>query len=692
MEKKFFKISHRLILGAVVSLLFSASLLLFGPLNLYINESDNLWFSFSSIILPVIIITLICFIIVTLITSLPKENIHKLLCCLVFGVGLALYLQGNFFNISYGSGTIDGSQIAWKDYTTYGAIDCAMWAACIALPFAIVMVFKSRWRAILITASVALIAIQTFTLTTNILSNKDDLNKANCEVTTEGIYDLSKKDNTIIFVLDSLDQQYFEKMVKEDKSQIKELTGFTEYTNTLAGGAKLIEAFPAMISGEAFKKETKYVNYIDDIWSNKNVFYQLKKNGVDTRIFANPTFFGDGATRCVENIKDSTKNPEANFQIVKTIYKYTFFEFAQHYLKPYFWVDKSIFNTYVSKDAYKQDDAEFLMNFENSLGFDYKSDYDHAIRIYDLQGTATPYILTTSGKRNTDGTSLFEQIRGSFSIVSKMIKDLKENKAYTNSTIIITSACGDKALSQNPLLLIKKSGEDKGFEKNNSPVSLLDFPATLSSLVNKNFSASNNSTFFNIDADTPRERHFFLNTGVNNDTRIEEYKTTKEAKDSSSIELINFYRTNNGIVNEYELGNLLTFDIDATANAYCTEGFRSTTGWRTPLAGPLSVMTIPIKNIPSDAQDLHVYFNVSQVDKNTTIQIMADGVRVYQGKTNDDLVKTGINFTVPSSLVKSDNELKLQFIFAGIDKKELDKKINDRTMTISFESFKIYTQ
>lgn len=697
MENKFYRLGHRLIIAALVSLFLCSTLFFFGPLHIYIREHDNLWFSFNSILQPVIIIFLIAFTICTFICTLaPKQILHKICCALVFGVGLALYLQGNFVNTKYGSGVLDGSQIIWSDYTTYGAIDCGIWAACIALPFALIMVFKKRWRAILMTASIAIVVVQALSLTTSIVSNQEMLNKSTCEVQKVGMYDLSKDKNTLVFVLDSFDQAYLDELLENNPEYIDNLGGFVEYTNALAGGSRRIEAFSSTLLGSPFKKDTSFRNFIDDKWEGKNAYSLLKDKGVDTRIFADQTYFGGDADKTIQNVYKSDEEEGANTAIVKTIYKYTFFEYSQHYFKHLFWLDASVFNSYKSKYSYERDDAEFYQNFIANNGFTYTNSYDNSVRIYSMLGASEPFLLTQDGKGSDTSTSREEQIKGCFKIIFDMINNLKENNQYSRANIIIMGSNGDLNKGEHPALLIKRSGFTNNLTQNTTPVSLTDLPTTIASFVSTEYkSIGTGETFFNIKNDTidqKRTRLFYLNTGANSDTRIEEYKLTGDVNDKEKLELTNIFYTNNGVREKYELGTSKSFLMDATANIYCKEGFRGTTGWRTPLAGPKCIMEIPIKSIPKNAVDVHVYFDVNAVDYYSYFDIYSNGNEILTRKGADSLLTHGINFTVPIEYIKDDGTLSLEFYFSDIDNKELDKSIYDRTITLSFASFKIYTQ
>ena len=350
MEDKYFELKHRFAFGAAVSAFFCFTLLVFSPLSLYITGNDEMWFSFRSLLLPVTLASVPSFLLLTLLLSLPKGAIHKALCCLFFGLALGFYIQGSYFNISYGSGVLDGSQIAWKDYTTYGAIDSAMWAACIALPFALFMVFKRSWRHVLMIAAAFIILVQIGGLTVNIYQNQNSLNKLSHEVTVEGMYELSDKDNTIVFLLSSMDASYYDDY-KDEHPEIKEsLTGFTEYENALSGGSDPLVSLPLMMTGDVYKKDIHYSEFIKNAWNHTNVFDLLGKNGVDARIFADDKYFGNGAVRKVENIVDRAQDADAYRVIGSTMYRYTMYNAAPHYLKQLFWMSLDDYSSFKSNN------------------------------------------------------------------------------------------------------------------------------------------------------------------------------------------------------------------------------------------------------------------------------------------------------------------------------------------------------
>lgn len=686
MEDKHLTIKHRLAFGAAVSAFFCFSLLVFGPLKLYVSGNDEMWFSFRSLLMPVIAVSLIAFVLGTLILALPPGKFHKLLCCLAFGVALGFYIQCGYFNISYGSGVLDGSQIAWKDYTTYGAIDSAMWAACLALPFALFMVFKRSWRHILMVAAAFIMVLQIGGLAINIYQNQSSLDKLSHEVTSEGVYELSDRDNTLIFVVSSMDREYFDNYLSENPGAKDAFEGFTEYDNAVSTGSGTMVSFPSLLTGEVYKKDIRYTDYISKIWKNSNVYDLLSKNGVDVRIYCDDLYFGNGAVKKIENVVDRAQDSASYRAITSTMYRYTLYNSMPHYLKRFFWMSLSSYSSYKSNSTYTAygDDLLFAGYDENG-GFTYTDSYKSAVRIYHLQGAKAPFRLNSDGVKSTGTTSREEQIRGEFNYIVSMIDDLKRNGKYQSARIIITADSGDKSMGQNVMLLYKDKGEDEGYRVSDAPVSLFDLPATLASTVTDNYASYGSGMTFKDaeNASRSRRRYFYRDAGSNADSRVEEYMTTPSPDAEDGLRLMNTYYINGGKVENYKLGTELTFASDETAAIYCKSGFGHTNGWRTIMHGPTAVMEIPFEDVPENIQDLHAYFNVLNIYEETRCVIYANGHRVYDGKLDSVVRRNGLNFLIPASLIGDDDTVKLEFTFP-----DLSGSRNIMALT----SFKIYRQ
>ena len=513
MENKYDKLPHRLALSVSVSFFFVFTFLFYGPVKLYVENKDILWFNFSSTLMIASIIATVVFLLVTLLTTLTKRTIHAGLCCLIFAFALGLFIQGNFLDINYGSGVLDGSEINWKDYTTYGAINAAIWSACLAMPFAFFMVFRTQWRKVLIFTSIALITVEVVILSVLLIRNSNNLHKITYEVTREGIYELSEDENTIVFLLDSFDEEYFD-IIKETYPDYKEkLSGFTEYKNAMATASAKSIAMPSALTGNQYTRQSGYQHYINSIWKGETVYKNLQENGVDTRIYAPTEYFSADAKNDIDNLVDYMDGAGAYKSVISTMYKYTAYTYMPHYFKKHFWLDLNTISSYKSNNSYTLNDAKFYSDYVRAEGFTYSDNYKKAVRIYNLDGANAPYNLTKNTIKNIKGTSLEEQVTGCFNCLFTMIDDLKANDKYKNATIIITANTGNKNMKQHPVLLIKEKGEDTGFKESSAPLSSFDLAPTLMSIVSDDYdSYGSGSTYFDFKKNDDRTRKFYYNT------------------------------------------------------------------------------------------------------------------------------------------------------------------------------------
>ena len=686
MEDKHLQLKHRIAFGTAMGGFFCITLLIFAPLMLYVKGNDDMWFSFRTLLAPIAIVSVTAFILLSALLSFVPKTIHKLLCCLTFGLALGFYLQCTFFNISYGSGVLDGSQIIWSDYTTYGAIDSAIWAGCIALPFALFMVFKRSWRHALMIAAGFIVLLQIGSLAVSIYQNQNTLNKLSHEVTTAGIYDVTDEENTMVFVVSSMDNSYFKDYKKAHPEIEKELTGFTQYDNALATGAGTMVSLPSLMSGEVYKKDTKYTDYIRDIWSGDTLYDLLQENAVDCRIFCDDMYFGNGAVRRIDNVVDRVQDKDSYFVIGSTVYRYTMYNCLPHYLKRFFWMNIKDYSAYKSNNTFTPlNDDVLYENYQKNDGFDVAEKYHKGLRIYQLQGAKEPYRLGKNGEKVPGGTSQEQQTEGDFRIIRDMIKELKEMGLYDKTRIIITADNGEEDQGQNPMLLYKDKGETKGYRTSKAPVSLFDLPATLAASVTDDYKNYGSGVTFKDAEKLPenRERLFYRNAGSNAASRIEEYRCTGNAADPKSLVKIAEYRINGGNIDNYTLGKELTFTTDETAAIYCSEGFGHTNGWRTIVHGKRAVMEIPLDKVPENVEDLHAYFNVLTIYEKTPVIIYSNGEEIYSGELNSVVRQNGLNFLIPIDTLDK-NTIRLEFVFPEIK--------DDTTDIMALTSFKIYNQ
>ena len=251
---------------------FVFTLIFYGPLGLYLANSQELWFDLKSV-LTIVSLTSIIGLVLSIPFLILTKKFGQLLTKILLGVTIALYVQGTYINIRYGTGVADGSKIVWGDYTKYGVIDTAAWLLMLAIPFIIGKLFKDREKIILTLIAVFLTLIQIPALAVQMIGYIPN-EQAGMIITSEGINEFAKE-NIIIFTLDTVDEEYYEEFLKDHPDYVNDLEGFVQYDNAMASGGKTMIAIPSMLTGQPFKYDDSYSSYLNTIWTDDNVIYFL---------------------------------------------------------------------------------------------------------------------------------------------------------------------------------------------------------------------------------------------------------------------------------------------------------------------------------------------------------------------------------------------------------------------------------
>ena len=120
----------------LISMLLSITFFLFGPVEYYMTNINEIWFGLNSIIAFMLVITLISTAILYLLLRTIPKKLQMVFVCFIFSLGLGLYLQGNYLNVSYG--LLNGQKIIWENYAKYGTINTFIWVIIIVVPFLMV--------------------------------------------------------------------------------------------------------------------------------------------------------------------------------------------------------------------------------------------------------------------------------------------------------------------------------------------------------------------------------------------------------------------------------------------------------------------------------------------------------------------------------------------------------------------------
>ncbi len=680
-----YNLKTKLKLGLILGLFFVFTVFFYGPAGIYLSNADELKFGLGVVLQSAIIVSLIMLVLIAVFSLIVPKKLFKWYMLIFLGVALGFYVQGNYINKNYG--VMDGSDIKWSDYTGYGLINTAIWLVCFIVPFVIYFIVRKKDKALLnkivfgICAFLVIIQIPAF------ISQAMSYKKKNSEslvITTDKMFDYAPDNNIIVFVLDGLDDVYYEDYLTRHPEFEPNLPGFVRYDDAMTGGARTMMGMPILYSGVPYNRQDTYSSYIDEVFKGDNLLNKMYDAGYNVRVYSETLFYSNDTAKVVDNFEMVSDPVTSKYMLTRKLYKLSLFKFMPHFLKARFWMDTSEFEAAMVRDNnYEFNDVKFYEEYtKNHIKVD--DSLQKTFTVYHMKGTHRPYNMNRYCNE-VGRTNRKEQMAGVFKIVTEMLDEMKQKGIYDSSTILITADHGDTQLCQRMICLLKQSGATDEFRVSHAPVSSFDFPIFLASVAGTTMTNEYGTDMLSLGEDEKRTRYLFRNSSDNSQLVVRMYKTDSTSDDVDAITQIEEFK-DDAEKTPYELGVRLGFDADDNGNSYATDGFANNHGFRTKLKGPVSTLLIPFKEIPKKKINCHIeVHDRSEVSYGMKCIIKANGTDVYSGEVSPEMVSNGISFEIDPS-VFTDNNLQIDFTFPELDQAEMEKNIGDRTTTISIVS------
>ena len=329
------------------------------------------------------------------------------------------------------------------------------------------------------------------------------------------------------------------------------------------------------------------------------------------------------------------------------------------------------------RNGYSLKNELFVSHFRDE-GLTINSDMKKCVRVYHMRGAHEPFSIDSDGNKKEDAT-LQDTVSGCFNIVAEYIEDMRSQGVLDDSVVIITADHGDLHNAEHPVFLLKEENSEGELRTDHSPVSLFDLPIYLADKAGKTLNDQvYGQPIHSLSEDDIRERHMFENKTQSSQMVISEYVTEGDAGDEEALTLIHTYDNADERNIPYKLGDTLKFNADATGTRYITEGMRNNNGWATVLIGPRTTLVIPLESLPTkDNLDMYVELNPSTA-VGTRFDLKVNGTEILSAAVEQALIDNGMRVLFPSSLVKDDKMLTIEFDFPDVT--------SERTKTLQLET------
>ena len=666
---------------SIWNLILSVALLvitlgLFGPLEMYLSNKSEIWFSVSDVLKVICIITGAMVLFLGLLGWLLKGKARAWFGASVFLLGIALFIQGTYLNIDFG--VLDGKSIDWNQYVTYGIINTIIWLAIFIIGF-ILFVRKERFFEFAQKiGSGIIIAIEAITLIVLLLTAGDlyQANNVTSYLSTDGIYSAGKDENIIIFIVDCLDEEYFQNALEQSEEYNYVYKDFTHYDNAAVAAATTKAALPAIITGKAYPGGISYQEYINQAFDSDGLYTTLRKKGYDTRIYTDSGFVAQGVGDRIANQTGSGYKVSSYFRLTAKYEQLCLFKYLPYVIKPFAWIytgDLEEYKSGAEGEAYTIDDIKYYHDLmENGI----QVIPGKSFRLYHLNGSHPPYIYDSEVTKS-NASDVIQQTKGAFKIIAEYIEELKKKELYDSATIIIMADHGEKnslfpkANYPHGALLVKEAEQKADIMRtSSSPISYWDLHDELYSIIDsgkgKKFSETDN---------TDKIRIYYKYNTEHGAVIWNEYQIQGNLNENGTIMETGNVLKQDFQKEDYKYGQELKFGLDATAARYVTSGVSATDeGSHSYTDGKIVVFDIPLESKPRE--NLLVTIKCAGVYHEAGPQVLY----LYANKVLCDkrIMNEGgtYEFVVPGTTIGEDKKLELKMVlpYAASPKKLFGEK------------------
>ena len=637
---------------------------LFGPLEMYLSNRDDIWFSFSDVIKITVMMSGAMILFLGILGWLLRGKARAWLGACAFLLGVGLFIQGTFLNINLGA--LDGKSIDWNKYTTQGIINTAIWLVLLAAGIILFIRKDKLFSFIQKIGSGMVLFIETATIVMLLLTsgNLDQANSSSSYLTTEGIYSVGQEENIVIFVLDCFDEAFFQKALEESPEYNDIFRDFTHYDNAAVAAATTKAGLPAIITGKAYSGGISYQDYIQQAFDSDGLYTALHKKGYNTRIYTDSSFVANGVTDRVTNQSETGYTVSNYIGLTLKYEKMTLFKYLPHVFKPLAWMytgDLDEYKSGVEGEAYIFDDIQFYQRLmENGL----QVVPGKSFQLYHLKAVHSPYVYDRNVVKSEE-SNVMEQARGALRIVADYVDQLKECETYDKATIIIMADHGEtheqfpQKNKAHGILLVKEANQNANTMRTvSSSVSYWDLHDELFSVINK---SEDKKGFSELYDSAERNRMYYVYDTEHGTLIWKEYIIQGNLNNNGIVkETGNVYKQDFQI-EEYKYGQDLTFGDNATAAAYIVSGMSATdTGSHSWTNDKKAIFVIPLESRPK--ANLLVTMKCAGVYSEAGPQVLY--LYANQQLCSKKIMTKGgtYQFVIPGETVGEDKTLELQFV------------------------------
>ena len=554
--------SH-IIISLLASLAFSFSFFIAGPLGFYFSDANRGFFEDNSLyahsVVPAMIIAAaVFFVILSAILLLASGKVHTTLVSIIAWLLVCGYIQVLFFNGWTGGLIGDGN--AGAKMPAFGIPNLILWIVLGVVIIGAPLLTKGKLKKVsgiakmvVVYLLVLVFAMQGAGLLETILNAPEEKETASF-LSTENMFDISSKENIIVFIIDRFDISYYNELKAYDPDFFAEFDGFTSYTDNISLYARTYPAVASILTGIENDFSTTRTEYFTKAYTEATFLKDIAASGYDVNLYTENFYVYSDAKEIGDFVGNAVDAGDAAqlddaMGLVGSMISYSVYNYCPDIFKPMVGVSTNSFVGLGSQNTdyelYVHDDAAVYEDFKAAGGLKEKGNNNFSF--IHLRGCHSPFNLNENMENVGDynATSL-QQSRGLFKFIKEYIAELKAKGVYEDATIIIT---GDHASALSDItdvpsaritsLMVKEKGKSgTPMVESKAPVCQANFMATIVKSAGIDASVDYGRAYSEIGEDEILTRKYLFEKSVTDGDKqadeIVEYEITGAASDFSN--------------------------------------------------------------------------------------------------------------------------------------------------------------
>lgn len=656
------------------SVFLASTAFVFAPLFVHTMNRSDFWFDIGHFWWIILLCALVAFGVFFGIGRLFRGKGRVIYSCFLFGLGTAIFLQGNFLTGSVGQ--LNGEVKEWSLYSDQMITNIILFSLISIAPAMVCIFIEKIMIKLTKVVSYLLIGVQVLLFVVLLLTPAPSIKRP---ISDKNLFAFSKNDNIIVFTVDMLDDTYIERALREDPGLKKDLDGFTYYANSSGIFSSTVYSFPVILNGNVnLNSGNKYENE-----NSREYFKTLKDSEYSIEVYGGASLLTEDF---IESLDNNVEYPRMEINDVprftEYLYRLAWFRFLPDSTKPVFWFYPGLeFNLLIKTDGEINPYLGFNDRFFDRLINDkiMLKENGNSFKSYYVFGNHFPYYTDAQCRFVRPEVSFFETTKGMVLLIKELCTKLKDVGIYDNTTIVITGDhgwIGAHALTA-PALLIKPKGSGGDLVVSDTPVDHSVIVPTVLESVGLDGSGLGSSALKGLT-----DRLYYksgLKIVEGDVSNLVEYSVPDDSNDQKYYEPTGFkYDTAGNYVSiysyrDYKLGRII--DLRGSSCEYFDLGLADGQAY-----GSQSHLTMKIPDI----KDLNVTIKLSShYGDDQHIIAECGGQVIFEDVINDT---TTIKFSIPADYIE-DGMLLLKLRYPdAVSERQLYDESDDATL----RSFNFY--